>query len=1133
MKVEILLEELAQNNVKLSVKEDKLLCQLPDGGIDSSLLDLLKQHKEAIKEVIQTSKKSRLARPSITKRRSDSSARPLSYMQQRLWILDQIEGSAHYNISNALLLEGELDVDIFQKAFNTIVERHEIIRTVYEVGENGEPCQVIQPVQPLPVLKMDLTDFGEEEQNKRIKLLQTEDSKMTFDLKRDIMLRVTLIQVKDNSFVLLVTMHHIATDGWSFGILIKEFCTLYRAYSKAEKNPLPDLNVQYADYAHWQQEWLQGETLAQLKGYWLDRLQGLPSVHSLPLDHERPAVRTFRGHTIYSHIDKGTLIALQDLCNKEGATLFAGLYTAFCVLLSRYSNEKDIGVGTPVANRQQQEIENLIGFFVNMLVLRSQLPENISYVELLRHTRSMLFDAYAHQQMPYDMLVSALQPERNAGYSPLFQIMFVLQNNERSAVELPGVSLKQMEQSKPFSMYDLSLLINENERGLSLSWEYNTDIFSLATIQRVSGHFERLLASLLQSPDTDVYKAALMADEETDQVLAGFNQTAMPYPQFKSVIDLFEAQVLNTPDATAVVFENNVYTYHELNEATNRLARYLGEIKKSAGANRIGVMLNRSAESVVAMVAIMRAGACYVPIDYKLPSATIDHILRDTEIQLVLTRKGIFDTNSRADIDLVFIDELDLSNYDAANLYVPLHKEGESYVIYTSGSTGTPKGVVQTHLMLSNLVQWNAARSGIEPGLKLLQYSSFYFDVSLQDCWFTLCNGGELHVTSDDIRTDLTSLLKYIITKKVAVLVFPFSAMRVFFLSNGLPDFEGHSIRHIVASGEQLIVNAPLKEFLEHNPEVKLHNHYGPSETHVVTSFTIQAAAGPVINYLPIGKPVDNTAIYILDKYLQPVPVGVKGEIYIEGANLAIGYLNLPHLTAERFITSPFGTGKNLYKTGDIAYWLPDGNIVYANRNDNQLKIRGYRIEPREIEKALEELPQVKNAIVNVFAQGADKSLCAYLVMDAELDIQAIRTYLYSKVPDYMMPSYFVRIERIPITTNGKINKKALPDPLVYGSRIANEYVAPENETEATLVSIWEEVLNRKEIGTTENFFELGGDSIKAIGLLHRVQKQFSLQIKVIDFFTRPTVKLLAEEIDTVLLLRKQQTKKERRTLKI
>lgn len=1133
MKMEILLKELAENNVKLSVKEDKLLCQLPEGGIDSSLLDLLKQHKEEIKEVIQTINKSRLTRPSILKRKNDSSARPLSYMQQRLWVLDQIEGSAHYNISNALLLEGDLDVDIFQKAFNTIVERHEIIRTVYEVDENGEPCQVIKPVQPLPILKMNLTDFSEEEQNRRIRLLQTEDSKMTFDLKRDIMLRVALIEVKENAFVLLVTMHHIATDGWSFGILIKEFCTLYRAYCKAEKNPLPDLNIQYSDYAHWQQEYLQGETLEELKNYWSGKLHDLPPVHSLPLDHERPAVRTFRGHTLYSHIDKETLIALQDLCNKEGATLFAGLYTAFSVLLSRYSNEKDMVVGTPVANRQQQEIENLIGFFVNMLVLRSQLPGYISYVELLRQTKSMLFDAYAHQQIPYDMLVSALQPERNAGYSPLFQIMFVLQNNERSTVELPGVSLKPIEQSKPFSMYDLSLHINENERGLSLSWEYNTDIFSLATIQRMSRHFERLLSSLLQSPCTDVYKAAFMTDEETDQVLVGFNQTAEPYPQFKSVIDLFEAKVMNTPDATAVVFENTVYTYHELNEVTNRLARHLSAKNKRAAVNRIGVMLNRSAESVIAMVAIMRSGACYVPIDYKLPSATIDHILRDTEIQLVLTTRSIFDANGRADIDLVFIDELDLNNFDADNLEISLHGDQESYVIYTSGSTGTPKGVIQTHLMLSNLVQWNAARSGIDPGLKLLQYSSFYFDVSLQDCWFTLCTGGELHVTSDDIRVDLTSLLKYIIKKKVSVLVFPFSAMRVFFLSNGLSDFEGHSIRHIVASGEQLIVNAPLQEFLEHNPEVKLHNHYGPSETHVVTSFTVQAAAGPVLKYLPIGKPVDNTAIYILDKYLQPVPVGVKGEIYIEGANLAIGYLNLPHLTAERFITSPFHLGKNLYKTGDMAYWLPDGNIVYANRNDNQIKIRGYRIEPREIEKALEELPQVKNAIVNVFAQGAEKSLCAYLVMDSTLDVQAIRTHLYSKVPDYMMPSYFVRIERIPITTNGKINKKALPDPLVHGSRIKTEYVAPGNETETTLVAVWEEVLNRKEISTMENFFELGGDSIKAIGLLHRVQKQFSVQVKVIDFFTRPTVKLLAEEIDTALLLRKQQAKKERKTLKI
>lgn len=1132
MNVETLLEELIQNNVKLSVQEDKLLCQLPENGIDGKLLDRLKSHKEEIKGILQKAKRPG-KKPSILKRLHDSSPRPLSYAQQRLWILDRIEGSAHYNISNALLLEGNLNFELFQKAFNVILERHEILRTTYDLAENGSVSQIIQPVAPLAITKVDLSAFTEEEQRNKVKQVQFEESKLSFDLAKDTLLRVKLIQTKADAFVVLVTMHHIATDGWSIGILIKEFSALYSAFAKGEANPLSDLEIQYADYAGWQQEWLKGEPLEQLKNYWSDQLQNLPPVHSIPLDYSRPQVQTFKGNTLSSKIAAETLNDLKKICDQEGATLFAGLYTAFSVLLGRYSNESDVVVGTPIANREQSQVENLIGFFVNMLVLRNQLPENASFLELIRQSRQVLFDAYAHQQMPFDKLVSTLQSERNPGYSSLFQIMFVLQNNEKAEIKLHELSLRRMEQSKPFAMYDLSLLIDQQADGLHLNWEYNTDIFNLSTIERMSGHFERLLKSLVQSPEKEVSTAGMMSAEEMKQVLRDFNQTEQFYPQDQTVIDLFEAQVLKTPDAIALTFEDRSYTYREFNAKANQIAGFLIEKYAVGCSDKIGVMLNRSFESVVAMIGIMKSGACYVPIDYKLPLSTIDHMIRDTELQLVLTRRGLYDIGNKKEIDFVFIDESDLIPYSADNPEVSIAIDRESYVIYTSGSTGKPKGVIQTHRMLSNLIRWNTSRGGIETGLRFLQYASFYFDVSLQDSWLSLCTGGTLYVANENIRTDFKGLLKYIIRNSIEVLVFPFSAMNILFFSNGLSDFEGHTIKHIIASGEQLVVNASLQEFLTYNKDVKLHNHYGPSETHVVTAYTMQTGNRYHLKSLPIGKPIDNTRIYILDRYLKPVPIGVKGEIYIEGANLALGYLNLPELTTARFITSPLNAAEKLYKTGDIAYWTADGNIIYADRNDNQIKIRGYRIEPQEIERALEELPQIVNAVIQQFEQAEGKSLCAYLVSDQEIDIQEIRAHLQNKVPEYMIPSYFVRIAGIPLTSNGKIDKRALPNPLTHGLRILHEYVAPESETEIKLCAIWEDILDRKMISINESFFELGGDSIKAINLLNRVQKQYNLQVTVVDFFTRPTVKLLSEEIDTALMLKKQQTKKETKAIKI
>lgn len=1118
MNVEELLKELIQHNVKLSVQEDKLLCQLPEKGIHSDLLDRLKESKEEIRKIIQGTKNHKLKRPSIQKRPGNATSGQLSYMQQRLWALDQIEGSAHYNISNALLLEGDLDINLFKKAFNTIVERHEVLRTTYDLDEKGEPYQIIQPVSTLPILQEDLSALPEEEQNNRIKQAQLEVSKLAFDLKKDILLRVRLLQIKHKAFVVLVTMHHIATDGWSFGILIKEFSALYTAYCKGEKDPLPDLEIQYADYAHWQQEWLKGETLEMLKNYWAGQLQHLPPVHKLPLDYVRPKTRTFEGNTIYTKIDTATLNGLKKICDTEGATLFAGLYAAFAVLLARHSNESDIVVGTPISNREQLAIENLIGFFINMLVLRNQLSPDINFVQLIRQSRQVLLDAYSHQQMPFDLLVSALQPERNAGHSALFQVMLVLQNNEKAEIKLPGLSLKQMEQSKPSAMYDLSLIIHESEDGLALRWEYNTDIFNISTIQRMADHFRRLLKSLVQSPQIAVMSASMLSDAEIEQVLVHFNQTAQAYPENKTIIDLFEEQVKYTPDHVAVRFEDRSYTYTELDQLSNQLAAYLRESYGVGANDLVGIQLERSERMLLSVISILKSGAAYVPIGIDYPAERVAYIMEDAKVKVLINEEEL----SR------FLSGQ--GKYSKERLSLKPSASDLAYCIYTSGSTGTPKGVLNQHAGLFNRLVWMKAYLNVAENDIFLQKTPYTFDVSVWELLLPFICGAQLVFAAPGGHKDPFYLQRLIEERKVTITHFVPSMLNVFL--NSLNQAACSSLRHIVCSGEAL----PAKVVSECKQKLnsRLHNLYGPTEAAIDVTAVDLTDIDTDINGVTIGYPIANTSIYIVNDKMAVQPVGSPGELLIAGVQVACGYLNKPQLSAEKFIEDPFIKGDRVYKTGDIAKWNSDGSIVYLGRRDSQVKIRGHRIELGEVTAQLLTKPSIREAVLSVNKRSElERELVAYIVSDITEDVAYLRKFLAGKVPDYEIPAYFIQLEALPLSANGKVDEKALPDPLVHGLRIRNEYVPPETEMEVKLTAIWEETLNRKMIGINESFFELGGDSIKAIGLLHKIQRQLNTQVTMMDFFAKPTVKLLAEEISAALLLTKQQTKKETRTLKI
>jgi amino acid adenylation domain-containing protein len=1092
MKVELLLQELVQNNVKLTVKEDKLLCQLPAGGIDDSLLVLLKQHRDEIKEIIQTMRKSRLTRPSIQKRKDASSPGVLSYMQQRLWVLDQLEGSAHYNISNALLLEGELDADILQKVFNSIIERHEIIRTVYAVDENGEPAQIVQSVQPLPILKVDLTDFSEEEQQKKVRQLQAEDSKLSFDLKKDILLRVTLIQLKQDAFVLFVTMHHIATDGWSFGILMKEFSTLYRAYSKAEKDPLPELAIQYSDYAEWQQEWLKGETLEELKSFWSGQLQDLPPVHSLPLDNARPKAQTFTGNTIHSKIDVETLSELKRICDKEGATLFAGLYAAFSVLLGRYSNEKDIVVGTPIANREQSEVEDLIGFFVNMLVLRTRLSDEQSFVELVRQNKQLLLDVYAHQQMPFDMLVSTIQPERNPAYSSLFQVMIVLQNNERTEIKLPGLSIRQVEKARPFAMYDLSLTINENENGLLLNWEYNTDIFRTLTIKRMAVHFERLLKSLIASPEADVNKAGILSDEEMEG-LAAFNRTGQPYPQDRTIMDLFAEQVRATPEHIAVKFEERSYTYAQLDQMSNQLAGYLAGTYAIGANDLAGIKLERSESLSLAILSVLKAGAAYVPIGADYPEERVDYIIKDAKIKVLINEE---------ELSRFFQVQ---NNYPKERLAVKPSPGDLAYCIYTSGSTGAPKGVLNQHDGLYNRLVWMKEYLNVTGSDVILQKTPYTFDVSVWELLLPFICGAQLVFAIPDGHKDPFYLQQLIDKEQVTITHFVPSMLNVFLAS--LEPAACKSLNHIVCSGEAL----PAKVVSECKQKLnsRIHNFYGPTEAAIDVTAIDLTNVDTEMHGVTIGSPIANTSIYIVNEAMGLQPVGIPGELLIGGVQVARGYLNKPQLSSEKFISDPFREGSRVYRTGDIAKWNPDGSITYLCRKDDQVKIRGHRIELGEVTAHLLSKPSIKDAVVTVHKiSEIEKELVAYIVSDVEEDASSLRKFLAGKIPDFEIPAFFIQLEALPLSPNGKVDQKALPDPAI-GTLTGNVvYEAPRNEQEEKLIEIFARGLGRNpsEIGVHDNFFDLGANSIKLIKIMNEIKKEFKVEMRPVLLFQYPNI---------------------------
>ncbi|HEX8184157.1 MAG TPA: amino acid adenylation domain-containing protein, partial [Blastocatellia bacterium] len=892
---------------------------------------------------------------------------PLSFAQQRLWFLDQFApGNAFYNIPAAVRIKGRVDIEALRMTFNEIVRRHESLRTTFDrAGEQA--VQVIAESLTMTLDVEDLTRLPEADREAAAVRLATEEAQRPFDLSRGPLFRASLLKLDEDDHLLLATMHHIISDGWSIGVFIKELGVLYEAFSEGRPSPLPDLPIQYAEFAHWQRQWLQGEAQDKQLSYWANQLAGAPTVLDMPTDRPRPPVQTFRGSLHSIKLSESLSDALKALSRKEGATLFMTLLAAFKTLLYRYSGQQDILVGTPIANRNRAEIEGLIGFFANTLVMRGDLSGDVSFKDFLGRVREMSLEAYAHQDVPFEQLVEHLQPERDMSRSPLFQTMFVLQNAPGKALELPGLTFKTLDVDNGTAKFDLTLIMWDFENRLDAVFEYNSDLYDAATIKRLAGHFENLLEAIVAAPNQKLSALPLLAASERDEVLYGWNDTETSYGEFRPITSLIEAQVERTPDAIAATFDGQRLTYRELNSRANQVANYLQRLGVGPEVS-VGISVERSLEMVVGVLGILKAGGVYVPIDPAYPVDRQAFMLEDTQAPIVLTLErlveGLPETNAR--VVRLDTDWQEIAQASDGNPSSSVTGENLVYVVYTSGSTGRPKGVGWSHAALINMIDWMMQDSELRPGARTVQYASLSFDVSAQEIYPTLSTGNTLVLLKEEVRRDAEQLLKFLSDQKVERLFIPFVALQHFAEVSELRSEIELSLQEVITAGEQLQTTRHLRRLFEKLNACNLHNFYGPSEGNIVTVYKLQGPSDQWPVLPSIGKPIANTQVHVLDRNFNPVPVGVTGELYIAGVVLARGYLNRPDMTAEKFIPNPFSkeAGARMYKTGDVARYLADGNLEFLGRVDHQVKIRGFRVELGEVESVLAQHPAIKEAVV-------------------------------------------------------------------------------------------------------------------------------------------------------------------------
>lgn len=1033
---------------------------------------------------------------------------PASFAQQRLWFLSQLAPkNPFYNVAAAIRLNGNLNFPALEQTFNEIVRRHEVLRTTFEMVE-GKLNQVVVEEASLTLNFVDLRHLPTQEKDTEVRRQAIALSQLPFNLAADLLLRVTVFQLEPTKHILFLSLHHIIADGWSIGVLIAEISTLYTAFSAGNSSPLIDLPIQYADFAYWQREYLQGEVLASQLSYWKSQLADIP-ILNLPTDRPRPAISSYKGATQPLEISNSLSTSLEMLSQEAGVTLFMTLFAAFAILMSRYTRQTDIVIGSPIANRNRAEVEQLIGFFVNSLVLRIDLSSNPTFRKLLVKVREVTLGAYAYQDLPFEKLVEELHPERDLSRQPLFQVAITLANTPITALELPNLALSQFEFDSGTSKLDLELHLWQSE-GIKGKAIYSTDLFDRATIIRMLGHFQTLLAEIVANPDKSISDLSILPIPERQQLLYKWNNTSTDYPH-RCIHELFIEQANKNPDAIAIISQNAQLTYQELDKRSNQLAHHLQKLGVAPEVI-VGICLERSPNAIIAILGILKAGGAYLPLDPAYPPERLQNTIEDAQVSILLTQQSSTFQSDRSKI--VYIDgdwsaiaqasqQAVISNVTPANL---------AYVIYTSGSTGKPKGVLVEHGGLSNLAQAQMQTFDLKSENRILQFASLSFDASIFEIFMALGLGATLYIVPESARLG-TALRAYLQQHSITHATLPPVVLKT------LTPTQLPALQTLIVAGEacsaEIVTNwAKGRRFF---------NAYGLTET------TIWSTVAEITDRISIGRAIALAQVYILDEHLQSVPICIPGEIYIGGIGVARGYLHRPELTAQRFIPNPHvetlhATSlqhttplqnpqfNRLYKTGDIARYLPDGNIEFIGRSDNQIKIRGYRIELGEIENLLSQHRAISQ--VAAIANTDNQYLIAYIVCHPNQTVTTaqLQHFLREKLPNYSIPSTFIVLPSLPITPSGKVDRNALK--ALGRNNLELSYVAPRTPTETTLTTIWAQILKLEQVSVEDNFFALGGDSLLAVNLLEQINQHFAQNIPLSALFSAPTVEQFAQLIE-------------------
>jgi amino acid adenylation domain-containing protein/non-ribosomal peptide synthase protein (TIGR01720 family) len=1041
-------------------------------------------------------------------------ALPLSYAQQRLWFLEQLEpGQAVYHLPFAWRITGSLNVSALEQSLKAIVQRHEILRTSFPTVD-GQPMQVIAPNLASSLSIVDLQGLPVIEREAAVQRLATEEGQHPFNLPYGPLMRTTLLRLTSEDHILLLTLHHMVFDGWSAEIFWRELAALYSASCAGQPAPLATLYLQYADFAAWQRRWLQGEALEAQLAYWKQQLgENLPALE-LPTDRPRPPVQTLRGARRSLVFPTSLTAALKTLSQQEGTTLFMTLVAAFQTLLCRYTGQTDLVVGTPISGRTRVETEGLLGFFVNTLVLRTDLSGNPRFRELLRRVRKVSLGAYEHQDLPFEKLVEALQPARDLSRNPLVQVMVALQLPPPPAEELPGLTVHPVAVDCGTAKFDLTLSLQDTEQGLLVTMEYNTDLFDHPTITRMLSYFQTLLEGIIAAPEQRLADLPLLTAAERQQLLVEWNNITADYPQDTCLHELFEAQVERTPDAVAVVCNGQQLTYSALNLRANQLAHYLRALGVGPEVC-VGLCVERSLEMVVGLLGILKAGGAYVPLDPDYPTERLATKMADAQVAVVGTQRQHMAALPALGLHVVCLDTdwEQIAQHSAANPVTRVEPENLAYVMYTSGSTGTPKGVMVEHRQV--LAFLHGFEHVVPSGERCIGTTvcHFGFDVSVWECFSMLRFGGTLHIVMPEIVTAPEQFVRYLVDHRITDAYIPPTLLSD--IASHLEQQREQTVLMRLLVGVEPIKQGTLQRFRNLSEQMNIVNGYGPTETTICATLFPFSAATEAERRTPIGTGIRGYEVYLVDANMQLVPIGIPGELFIGGVGLARGYINHPELTAERFIPQPFSTvpGAGLYKTGDLARYLPDGTLEFLGRCDQQVKVRGYRIELEEIKAALQQHPAVRETVVlaQEDAHRGDKRLMAYLVPSKEPapTPRALRTFLQQKLPEYMIPSSFVVLEGFPRTPNGKLDRQALPMLDTTSFPDAGPFVAPRTPVESTLAGIWTKVLGLERVGIHDNFFELGGDSILSIQIIARAN-QAGLRLTSKQLFQQQTIAELA-----------------------